>query len=259
MSLICKKMFYFLLVASMMAASLAFCEDDIERAFTKYTEGERADTVEARKKAFNEALTIYLELSNKHPTGKLYYNIGNTYFQLGEYGLAIFYYYKAQEEMPRNTSVRGNLRVALAKAGLSYQAPSQMMDYLLFFHRELSTHEKTILVIALLFFAFTLFSIHIWLPHSFFRRLGTVSAIIALVLLLSLLWVQYFAPLDAVVVRSCQLRKSAGTEYAELKSTPCLAGTRVRVLQVTQEGSWLKIRHPSGEEGYVSKENARVL
>ncbi|MCC5709535.1 hypothetical protein LH488_27915, partial [Klebsiella pneumoniae] len=60
-----------------------------DEAYQSYVEGEKAQTIADRKTQFNHALTLYKDLDNKyHPdfgNGKLFYNIANTYFQLGEY------------------------------------------------------------------------------------------------------------------------------------------------------------------------------
>jgi tetratricopeptide (TPR) repeat protein len=45
-------------------------------------------------------------------SGSLYFNIGNTYFKLGDLGHAILYYERAQRLLPRDADVRANLELA---------------------------------------------------------------------------------------------------------------------------------------------------
>lgn len=45
-------------------------------------------------------------------SGVLYFNIGNTYFKLGDLGHAILYYERAQRLLPRDDDVRANLELA---------------------------------------------------------------------------------------------------------------------------------------------------
>lgn len=232
---------------------------DEDKAFAKYQEAERASTVEERKKGFNEALALYLQMETDQPSAKLCYNIANTYYQLNEYGYAILYYYKALKENPRFTEAKTNLQLALQKAQVPYESPTFVEDYLLFFHYKLSHNEKALIVLFLLFCAFALVSVHMWVPQQALKKLAIFCLWIALLLFVSLIWADYFIPPEAVVVKPVALRRDAGDQYAPVIGKPALAGTKVTVLSVQPDGNWLKVRLPSGEEGFISKEYARII
>ncbi|MBG90811.1 MAG: hypothetical protein CL521_03225 [Actinobacteria bacterium] len=84
-----------------------------------------------KNQAYEEALSGFLaERSEVSPSWQLAYNIGNTYYQLGQLGLAIGWYRRAQNAAPRDTDIAYNL--TLAREQVSDQIPEKD---LLFSHR----------------------------------------------------------------------------------------------------------------------------
>ena len=239
------------ILISLLCCRALFCQENVaEDAFLKYTEAEHASTPEERRKSFNEALSLYLGMLSTSSSGKLYYNIGNCYFQLNEFGLAIYYYYKALQEMPRDEQVMTNLNAALAKVRLPPEKRAV-------FDIPLSSFEKSLWVLGFFLFAFCFFSLYIWLPYGTFRLLTYLCFLVGSLLFASLVWQEYFAARTAVVVRTVSLTRGPGQEYV-MVGDPLLMGLTVRVIEVTQ-GNWVKVRAPSGQEGYVPQENIRVL
>ncbi|MBS0654487.1 MAG: hypothetical protein JSR46_01810 [Verrucomicrobia bacterium] len=243
----------------MLIGPLAAEEPLATQAFKEYEEGERASDPEVRQKAFNDALTHYLQAEPAHPSGELCFNIANTYFQLGEYGFAILYYYKAQKQLPRDQGVAANLKIALQKAGLPAPSSSFIQDYLLYFHNKLSDNEKALLVLVFFFGAFGFASGHIWQPQTILRTLSIACAILGSIIFISFLWSEYFAPPEAVIVKPTEVRLAAGEQYAAVAGNPGIPGTKVEVISMEKEGNWMKVRLPSGEVGYIAKDNVRVV
>lgn len=233
-----------------------FAED---QAYMKYREGERASTSEDRKKAFNEALALYLQMESEHPSADLNFDIANCYYQLSEYGYAILYYNRALKENPRLKVAEDNLQIALQKAGIPYTPPHFFQSYLLFFHYRLSHNEKAITVLFMLFAAFTVLSVHSWVPNRVLKNLSYITLGLAILFTVSLLCADYFTPPEAVIIRPVALRRDAGEQYAPVLGMPLLTGSSVTVISQKGNGDWLKVRTNSGEEGYVSKEYARVV
>ena len=87
-----------LLTAGPCASQGAFFDEGNQR----YQEGD-----------FNGALERYSQiLADGLESGELYYNIGNTYFKLGELGPAILYYERARRLMPGDGDLLANLELA---------------------------------------------------------------------------------------------------------------------------------------------------
>ena len=63
--------------------------------------------------AFEEALASYLRLEEAgFESGEVYYNIGNTYFKLGDVAQSILYYERARRLLPGDQDVQANLDLA---------------------------------------------------------------------------------------------------------------------------------------------------
>lgn len=239
----------------LMLPIMLFAED---RAYTLYKQGENATSPEERKKAFNDALTLYLQQDSNQASAELDFNIANTYYQLNEYGYAILYYYKALKINPRFEEAKVNLQIAQEKIGRSADGPNAAQKYLLFLHYQLSHNEKAIIVLCMLFFAFAFLSINLWLPQAVLKKVATIALWIAVAFSISIVWSDYFTHPEAVIVRPVALRRDAGDQYAPVVGTPLLSGTKVVVLSVDEDGNWLKVRS-GNEEGYISKEYARII
>ena len=251
------KVLVFLALSIFSTSILTASIDD--RGFVKYTEAEKTKNIETRKKAFNEALTAYLEIMPEHPSGVLLYDIGNCYYQLGEYGFSILYYYRAKNELPRDSKINHNLEIALRKTKQESESSTNPLDFLFFLHRKFSFYEKEMATLAFMLFAFAFASFFIWLRQSVFKTLAITSFFLMLVFTCSLLWISYFAPLQAVVIRPTQLLSGPGAQYAPVDAKPALTGMKVEVEEVVEKGSWLKVKFSSGEEGYISNEQARII
>lgn len=228
-------------------------------AYQKYHEGEQATDTEVRKKAFNEALMLYLKEEGANSSSALSYDIANTYYQLHEYGYAILYYYKALKADPRNQLAFTNLQIALQKAGLPIDVPNAAQKYLLFFHFMLSHNEKVTTTLILLLLAFSFFSMHLWMHQDYLKKVGIYCLWAVVPFLGSLLYLDNFSEPQAIVVQPSALRRDAGDQYATIPSNPALAGMKVTVLSVKADGNWLLVRLPSGTEGYLPKEAARLV
>lgn len=63
--------------------------------------------------AFDSALVVYKNIIDQgYSSATLYYNIGNTYYKLRNYPLAIYYYEKSLKLEPNNEDTRHNIEIA---------------------------------------------------------------------------------------------------------------------------------------------------
>ena len=91
-----------LLTTGVCAAQQAFFDEGNRR----YQEGDFDGALERYQRVLDDGLE----------SGELYYNLGNTYFKLGETGPAILYYERARRLMPGDDDLRANLELARALA-----------------------------------------------------------------------------------------------------------------------------------------------
>lgn len=235
----------------------------LNEAFASYSAGEKGKTVAERKKDFNAALSIYNQLEKEyHPNfgnGKLYYDIANTYYQLGEYPWSVLNYYRALALMPRNGETHSNLAAALEKLNLSPPEANSTFHNLFFLHYYLSLPERLQgFFVTGLFFLFFI-SAYIgwrkaWIKYGIF-----LSGILCLTFLLSVGYTRYLEPAQGVLVKSTSLYRDAGTQYAKVIPKPLPSGMKVEVLDTRENGQWLKIVSPNGVLGYVPMEAIRII
>lgn len=97
---------------------------------------------------FREAAEIYEQaIANGMKNGHLYYNLGNTYFRMGNLAGAILNYAKAQNLLPRDEDVEANLRYAVHQTEdqLDGRKP-HVLESILFWVHDLNLSEhKTVL------------------------------------------------------------------------------------------------------------------
>jgi len=223
-----------------------------------YSRGLTAKTFGERGQAFNAALSYYLELSPR-TSGKLEYNIANTFFQLEQYPLALLHYYRAYHLMPRDTRVWTQIAETQKKLGISQISDPGVFRKLFFFQHLLSFPERLQIFSAVTLLAFLFGSCYIWFPISWMKRWFWLAGMVSATLLISLFYSWYFEPIEGVMLQPSTLNRDAGLEYARVLDTPIPSGTKVEVVEIREGGRWLKVVAPDGVLGYVPYNSIRMI
>lgn len=257
----------FFTVSLMLLSSLSGVEKSVSESLmdaqTTYGQGEIAQTIEERKVAFNQALTIYGDLDAKYNPnfgdGKLYFNLANTYFQLEEYPMAIYYYYRAQALRPRDSKVSQNLNITLNKLGLPTTESPSIFSQIFFLHTYLSLPERLQITFALGVAMLVVASLFVWMRMKALKGLLILLGICWGLMLLGLIYDKYIAKIEAVVVHPSNLYRDANENSAKASLEPVLAGIEVQVLDVVDNGKWFKVLLPTGELGYLPYTSVYLL
>jgi hypothetical protein len=258
--------FVFLSIVVLVLGFLVFRTGDLrtaQQAEEYYRQGETAQTIFARKQAFNKALDLFLRLdADYHPhfgTGRLQYNIANTYFQLGEYPLSILYYKRAENLMPRSQPVKRNLSQAYTKAG-SKMAEKHLGLFDLFLLKPfLSLPERIQIFFVLASLTLGLISAWLWTRKSWLSKTATTFLALTFIFFLNLGISYYFSPVEAVLVHAAEMRRDAGMEFAQVGDGPVLGGTTVEVLGTSPNGKWLRVVVPGGDFGFLPSEAVKLI
>lgn len=251
-------LFFLLLFATVYGTSDTL-EKHIELAYQSYRRGDQSEEIEERNAEFNRALKLYLQLEAEPGNGKLFYNIANTYFQLEEYGWAILYYLKAERLLPREARIAHQIELAEAKQSLPIRFSSAWKKRLFFWHFMLSQSERIELFI--LFIGVSTLSASLLLRKRRFaiELITYLFSIAALVVLFSLLYFHYVAPIKGVVVKPFGLYHGPAESYALVSDQPFIPGTQLKVQAFVEEGRWVQVETEGGDRGYIPSEIFRVI
>jgi tetratricopeptide (TPR) repeat protein len=238
-------------------------ENKLEEANKDYRQGELAQTLLERKKAFNQALALYLELEqeikNFNHSSKLYEAIANSYFQLGEYARSILYNYRALTIEPQNLPIQDHLHLSQKKLGLSPQMETTKLDQILSFNDHLSLPQRLELFFWLTLITVCSYAFLIYFPFIWIKKIAGILFLIVCLLFLNLLSSLYLSPIAGILIEPTGLYRDPTAQQVQLLSTPLLEGKKVLIIDVNQEGYWLKIETPEGIIGYIPAKSIRII
>jgi len=250
-------------VVYLFVAHFSTTQEELKRAEESYSFGEQAQTIADRKEGFNQALAIYLELNKRFdPTygnGKLYFNIANTYFQLEEFPLAIYYYTKAKNLRPRDENVKRNLELALKKAGLEYKEKTSLLRDVILLQSFLSLPYRLCVLFSLTIVLFILCSARLWVSSKYLNASISLFGLSSVLLLASIFDSLFIQPNQAIITKPVQLSRDAGEQYAKVTDQPVPAGSLVEIVDVVVRGQWLKITTEDGTFGFIPYSSAKLL
>lgn len=235
----------------------------LHEAQSSYLEAERTKDVAMRKEGFNRSLEKFLALEAKYsPTfgnGKLYFDIGNNFFQLEEYPHALLYYYRAELLRPRDSKVEAHLHLTEKKLGLTPLDKKSAFDWLFFFHTDYSLPERLSHLSVAVLLALIFYSGYMWTKSKVLYTFAIALLSFALLFFASVAYSYLFPNVEGIVIQSGALYRDAGTQYAKVQPEPLLPGTKVRLLNTTMGGKWIKIQTAEGTIGYLPQESLRSI
>lgn len=228
-----------------------------------YLHAERTKVVSERKEGFNKSLELFLKLEKKydpaHGNGKLYFDIGNNFFQLEEYPQALLYYYRAEELRPDDAKVKTHIALAQKKLGLENSAKPAAFGWLFYFHNHYSLPERLQQLAFFVILAFLLLSLYLWFSNRFLYICTLIIGCIAALEFLSVSYTYLFSAQEGVIIKSSLLYRDAGTQYAKVKPEPLAAGLKVKLHNAALAGKWIKIETDDGTVGYLPQETLRPI
>ncbi|MBN1845840.1 MAG: hypothetical protein JW810_09170 [Sedimentisphaerales bacterium] len=186
--------------------------------------------------------------------GKLFYNIGNAYFRLGDIGRAILNYRRAERWIPNDANLRQNLGYARSRRIDRIEEPqrTKVLQVLLFWHYDLSARSRLTLFTLCLAGACLAASLRLFLRRSFLRWLAWLGVGLALLFLGSLaLDGRARSGQNAGVILADEVvaRKGDSQTYQPSFETPLHAGTEFELLEARQD--WYHIDLLDGRQCWV--------
>lgn len=229
-------------------AQVAAAVQQFDEGNRQYLEGNYAAAVDAYQKA----------LAAGYASDLLFYNLGNAYYRLDEFGQAIRYYEKARRMMPENRQLAHNLSIVRARLADQFsQVPAPFWRV---------WWRKVVAGVGawgLFFggFVFYLIAAGLWgyrirrgTRNPWRRRALAVSAVLGAVLLTA----AFAASLGGEARRGVVV-----ADRVDLRAEPNETAESERVIHegvvvdvTATEGEWVKVRLPNGVDGWL---RARAL
>ncbi len=233
----------------------------METAYVNYVTGEKSQTIAERTEGFNRALTAYQALDNDyHPifgSGKLYYNLANTLFQLEQFPWAELYYYRSLKLTPRDERVTQNLNITLNKLEQPVISQNTVWGNILLIGTLISLPEALQIFALLAILCFVFASLILWSSNPLWKPLLVLTLCGLLYMGTCLAYQRYFASIEGIIVKATPIYRDAGTQFAYVQNKPIPAGQKVEVLNTN--GQWIKVSLPQGAIGYVPIDSIRII
>ncbi len=224
----------------------------------------RSDPVQARSdfKLASERFQLLVDCGARN--GQLFYNLANTYLQMGDLGRAILNYRQAERFIPGDGQVQSNLQYARSLC-LTQIAPSgktRLLDAILGWHQRIPLSWR--------FLVFASINVTLWLLLAVpaMKQHRTQSVLRLTTLFILVCWVALGASVGAqalglgeesfgvLVENEVIARKGNGSGFEPAFQQSLNAGVEFTLLE--RRGDWLNIQLANGETVWVESRSAVV-
>ena len=232
------------LMIALIPAAFAADENAFEKANKAYAENR-----------FGEAAANYESLINSGKwNANLFYDLGNAWYRVGDFGQAILSYERALALEPRHPEADANLRLARDEA----RALEMRRDWIERYAGIATVKQFTIAAAIALWFALFL------VAHSFFASRHSAGRIALIVLCLIVGGISIFgivtlensargAALAIVTGKDVDARLATADNAKSVLLLP--AGSQVRIL--SERGDWIYAELPNDQRGWIPASSAQ--
>lgn len=246
--------------------------DDVEvRSLYREGEGLFRQANEVSATDADEALELYRKALLRFErivreggveNGKLYYNIGNTYFRLGDVGNAILNYRRAERYVPNDPNLHQNLEFARARRldHVELKQRTRILRTLFFWHYDFSLRARAMLFTAAFALVWILSAVRLYHRRTFLNyALAGCGALAALMLASILVEEQLRQRTRPGVILSEEAiaREGDSRTYAPSFREPLHAGTEFVLLE--DRADWLYVELADGQRGWVPAHDAGLV
>ncbi len=173
---------------------------------------------EAEQKLKGAALQYEAIVGGGFKNGQIYYNLGNAYYRLGEFGKAILNYRKAERLIPRNADLHANLKLVkdLTEDKESSHGIPVAARRIFFWVFLLNQSELTIIAVSLYGVLMALLFVLISFRYAWLKRIITGFSACLFVVVISLaikVYVEQCVNHGVIITTKCVVRYGPGEEY----------------------------------------------
>ena len=214
---------------------------------------------------FTTAIQIYEMILRKGESADIYYNLGNSYFKIGDIAKAILNYERALILKPANKDIRSNLEIARAK---TVDKVTDVPE--LFFITWLKSITNSMGIQSWAIIAISFFLLFIVSIYFFFFSTKIVARKTFFILALFFLVFCVIANISAAFQRKVRLNRMNAiiiSPSVTIRSTPNDNGTSLFILHEGRKvfikddsmKDWKEIQLEDGNVGWVKKNDLEVI
>ena len=233
------------------------------KSLFKQANEKAATDPEAARDLYERAALRFERLADEGgiENGKLYYNIGNAYFRMGDLGRAILNYRRAARYIPNDPNLKQNLSFARSRQADRIEETQQAKVFktLLFWHYDFSPNIRA-LVFAICYGLFWLAA----LIHLFVRRiprwLFACTGVVGILFFGSIVYETIHHvrhPGGVILSEEVVARKGDGPTYQPSFKAPLHEGTEFTVIE--KRGGWYQIELPDARRCWIPEESAALI
>ncbi len=194
--------------------------------------------------------------------GRLFYNIGNVYFRLGDMGKAILNYRRAERFIPHDLNLQQNLTYARSRLidRIEPKPETQVLRTIFFWHYDLGGTVRAWLLAAAAGFFWLAAGISLLLRRSWLRYLTVFWALVSLLLAGSVALDAYEqANIHPGVILEGEVigRKGDSTTFEPSFKEPLHMGVEFKLVEARQ--GWLHIELADGRRCWIPASAAELI
>lgn len=220
-----------------------------------------ADDPGQARQLYEKALLRYEQIAKDVQNGRLYYNIGNSYFALADIGRAIVNYRRAENLMPGDDNLAQNLAYVLSKRQdvIPARQGEKLLQTLFFWHYDLSHHARLLLFSGCYLLFWLAAGLMFFTPVPVPKWLTGSLLALSLLLATSLVFEHTAAGPAAGVVVSSEVvaRQGDGRNYQPSFTAPLHAGTEFRLLE--KRTNWLRVQLNDGRQCWLPAQSCELI
>ena len=215
---------------------------------------------------YEVALRSFSQLESEgYASARLYYNVGNCYYKMGDYlGKAILYYERALLMDPSFEDAQVNLSIAQEYTLDKIESVPEFVfvTYIRNLMKSASSDFWAILSLSLFAITAVLLLLFRFAPSIGVRKISFAVAILTLLLSLS----SFFFSVKLNRIQTLENQAVVLAPVSSVKSSPSASeqslfilheGTKVDVLDVL--GEWIRIELADGRQGWIQKKDMEII
>jgi tetratricopeptide (TPR) repeat protein len=268
-----KYLFVLLMILAAVSSPMELKALDKAEVWNLYREGESSfrqanellATDPAKARELFEKAAMYFEAIHRDggiENGRLFYNIGNIYFRLGNTGKAILNYRRAERFIPNDINLQQNLNYARSRCvdKIEPRPQTQVFHTVFFWHYDLSGPTRAWILAAFSGSLWLLGGIYLLKQKTWLRNAIVGCAVFSLLLAGSLAVEAYeesYIRSGVVLEKEVVGRKGDSTTFEPTFKEPLHMGLEFKLVE--ERKGWLHIELADGRRCWIPESAAGII